>query len=109
MSFLQNKEDLSDFTYSETMLMKENMEKEKAGKNLGEDVFQQDSKPKKVKHRAATDNEKTKLHEARYHRLQLCHPKEYFHPIPKKRDEIIRNFPMEHYSMQGQVPGRLHN
>jgi hypothetical protein len=106
-------DDFSDFTYGETIIMKENLEKEKARKNLGEDVFQQDSKPKKVKHKAATDNGKTKLHEARYHRLRLCHPKEYFHPIPKKRDEIIRNF-FSHGELQyagassASTKGRLH-
>jgi hypothetical protein len=33
--------------------------------------------------------------------------------MPKKREEIIRSFPMDHYGVQGQVPaaviGKLHN
>ncbi len=53
----------SDFTFGETMIMKENLEKEKARKNLGEDIFQQDRKP--------TNKGKTELHEGRYHRLPL--------------------------------------
>jgi hypothetical protein len=106
-------EHFHDYSYADAMIMKENMEKEKAKRNLGEDVFQQDSKPKKVRHKAKTDNGTTKLHEARHHRLPLCHPKEYYKKVPKKRDEIIRNFPMDHYGVQGQVPaatiGKLHN
>jgi hypothetical protein len=83
------------------------MEKEKKRRDLGEDVCQQDSKPKKIKHKAATDNGTTKLHEARYHRMPICHPKEYYHKMPKKREEIIRSFPMDHYGVQGQVPAAV--
>ncbi len=43
----------------------------------------------------------------------MVHPKEYFKNIPTKRDVIVRNFPMEHYGVAGQVSdtavGRLHN
>jgi hypothetical protein len=110
---LQTMEDFEDFTYGEAMIMKDNMEKEKKRRDLGEDVCQQDSKPKKIKHKAATDNGTSKLHEARYHRMPICHPKEYYHKMPKKREEIIRSFPMDHYGVQGQVPaaviGKLHN
>jgi hypothetical protein len=88
---LQTMEDFEDFTYGEAMIMKDNMEKEKKRRDLGEDVCQQDSKPKKIKHKAATDNGTSKLHEARYHRMPICHPKEYYHKMPKKREEIIRS------------------
>ena len=89
------------------------LEEEAKKQNLGDDVFSRDSKPKKVKHKAQTDNGTSKLHLARYHRQPLTHPKHWYHQVPQKRTEIIRNFPQEQYGMHGQVSdttiGRLHN
>jgi hypothetical protein len=100
-------------SFLEIMKLKEQIAGEEDKRGLGQEVFQRDGVPKKIKHKEQTDNGRTKLHPARYHRLPLVHPKEYFKHIPKKRDVIIRNFPMEHYGMSGQVSestiGRMHN
>jgi hypothetical protein len=111
--FLQTWQGCADFSVSEIQDMQSKMEKEAEKQNLGEDIFNRDSKPKKIKFKAQTDNGTSKLHEARYLRPPIAQPKDYFGKILQKRTEIIRNFPMEHYGMQGQVPdatiGRMHN
>ena len=110
---MQTWQGCADFSVSEIQDMQSKMEREAEKQNLGEDLFNRDSKPKKIKFKAQTDNGISKLHEARYLRPPICQPKEYYDKIPQKRTEIIRNFPMEHYGMQGQVPdatiGRMHN
>jgi hypothetical protein len=82
-------------------------------KNLGEEVFAKDGKPEKIHFKAKTDNGVNKLHLARTLRLPVAHPKHWFKIIPKKRDEIVRNFPMDHLGLTGHIPddviGRLHN
>jgi len=89
------------------------MTAEDVKKNLGQEIFQKDGKPKKVKYKAQSDNGTTKLHLARFGRPPLSHPKEYYKHVPKKHDVIIRNFPMEHLGLTGQVSentvGKLHN
>jgi hypothetical protein len=111
--FLQTWQGCADFSVSEIQDMQSKMEKEAEKQNLGEDIFNRDSKPKKIKFKAQSDNGISKLHEAGYLRPPICQPKEYNDKIHQKRTEIIRNFPMEHYGMQGQVPdatiGRMHN
>ena len=111
--YLQKKSGIGQMTFNDLMSLKEQIGKEEGNRNLGQEIFRQDGVPKKIKHKAQTDNGRSKLHLARYHRLPLVHPKEYFKDIPTKRDVIVRNFPMEHYGVSGQVSetaiGRLHN
>jgi hypothetical protein len=83
-------------------------------KNLGQEVFSKDGKPEKVHFKAKTDNGVNKLHQARGLRLPIAHPKHWFKlVVPKKRDAIIRNFPMDHLGLTGHIAddilGKLHN
>jgi hypothetical protein len=93
--------------------MKTECNREAERRNLGEDIFLRDGKPKKKRFKAQTDDGKTKLHEVRFYRLPIAHPKEYYKKVPRKHDVVIRNFPMEHYGVQGQVKddviGKMHN
>ena len=111
--YLQTWQDCADYSMLGIQSLRTQLEKEAEKQNLGDDVFSRDSKPKKIKHKAQTDNGTTKLHLACYHRQPLTHPKHWYHQVPQKRTEIIRNFPQEQYGMQGQVSdttiGRLHN
>jgi hypothetical protein len=95
------------------MGMKNECEREAARRNLGEDIFLRDGKQKKIRFKAQSDNGTTKLHEVRFLRLPTVHPKEYFKRVPRRRETIIRSFPLEHYGAQGQVSdvviGKLHN
>jgi hypothetical protein len=95
------------------MGMKTECTREAERRNLGEDIFLRDGKPKKIRYKAQTDNGTTKLHEARFNRPPLVHPKEYYKLVPRKREPVIRNFPLDHYGIQGQVSdaviGKLHN
>lgn len=112
-SFMQTWLDCGDYTVLEMLAMKTQVSEEDQKRNLGQDIFMRDSKPRKKKFKAQTDNGKTKLHQARFLRPPLCPPKDYYGQIPRKRNEIIRNFPMDHYGVQGQVSdttiGKLHN
>jgi hypothetical protein len=111
--YLQTWQDCADYSMLGIQSLRTQLEKDAEKQNLGDDVFSRDSKPKKIKHKAQTDNGTTKLHLARYHRQPLTHPKHWYDQVPQKRTEIIRNFPQEQYGMQGQVSdttiGRLHN
>ena len=83
-------------------------------KELGEAVFSRDAVLKKVKYKAKTDNGFKKLHPARVCRQPLAVPSEWYGKlVPRKREHIIRNFPLEHYGMAGQVSekvlGKAHN
>jgi hypothetical protein len=83
-------------------------------KNLGQEVFSKDGKPEKIHFKAKTDNGVNKLHQARGLRLPIAHPKHWFKlVVPKKRDAIIRNFPMDHLGLTGHIAddilGKLHN
>jgi hypothetical protein len=90
-------------TFTELMNLKEHSAGEEDKRNLSQEVFQCDGVPRKIKHKVQSDNRRAKLHLVRYHRLPLVHPNEYFKEIPKKRDVILRNFPMDHYRITGQV------
>jgi hypothetical protein len=76
-------------------------------------VFAKDGKPEKIHFKAKTDNGVNKLHLTRALRLPVAHPKHWFNMIPKKRDEVVRNFPMDHLGLTGHIPddvmGKLHN
>jgi hypothetical protein len=111
--YLQTWQDCADYSMLGMQSLRTQLEKDEEKQNLGDNVFSRDSKPKKVQHKAQTDNGTTKLHLARYHRQHLTHPKHWYHQVPQKLTEIIRNFPQEQYGMHGQVSdttiGRLHN
>jgi len=82
-------------------------------RNLGEEVFSKDSKPQKIRFKARSDDGVKKLHPARNLRLPLAHPKYWFKSVPKKREAIIRNFPMDHLGLTGHIAddtiGKMHN
>ena len=82
-------------------------------KNLGDEVFSKDGKPEKIHFKAKTDNGVSKLHPARGLRLPIAHPKHWFKLVPKKRDAVVRNFPMDHLGLTGHIAddvlGKLHN
>jgi hypothetical protein len=111
--YLRKKSGIKGRTLAELLAIKEHMSAEDLKKNLGQEIFQRDGVPKKVKYKAQSDNGTTKLHPARFNRPPLSHPKEYYKLVPKKHDVIIRNFPMDHLGLNGQVSeatiGKLHN
>jgi hypothetical protein len=57
-------------------------DKEAERRNLGEDIFQRDGVTRKIRFKAQSDNGTTKLHLARYLRLPLVHPKDYYKNMP---------------------------
>jgi len=65
------------------------------------------------RYKAAVDDGKKKLHRARWNRQPLVPPDVFYGRTPKKRDTIVRNFPMEHLGITGEVSetviGHLHN
>jgi hypothetical protein len=86
------------------------LEKEKK-ENLGEEVFAKDARHPKTKYKKMSDDGRKRLHTAR--RLPIVPPHKYYGKTPKKRNAVIRNFPMEHYGITGQISettiGMLHN
>ena len=83
-------------------------------KELGEEVFSRDAVLKKTKYKAGSDNGFKKLHPARGCRQPLAVPSQWYSKlIPRKREHVIRNFPLEHYGMAGQISekvlGKAHN
>jgi hypothetical protein len=111
--YLQKISGIGTQTLAELLFLKAEIEKVEDKRNLGQEIFQRDGVSKKIRHKAQSDNGSTKRHPARYHRQVLLHPKEYYKEVPTKREVVIRNFPMEHLGMTGQVSdstvGRLHN
>jgi hypothetical protein len=95
------------------MAIKKQVGKEELRKNLGEEAFARDAKTKKIRYKAMSDDGKRRFHLARWNRQPLVPPEEYYHKIPKKRDTIVRNFPMEHLGISSQIPdivlGYMHN
>jgi hypothetical protein len=93
-SFMQTWLDCGDYTVLEMLAMKTQVGEEDQKRNLGQDIFMRDSKPKKKKFKAETDNGKTKLHGARFLRPPLCPPKDYYttgsHAKGMKLSEISR-------------------
>jgi hypothetical protein len=86
---------------------------EEEKKNLGEEAFTRDAKARKTKYKAKTDDGKKRLHPARWNRQPLIPPEDFYKKVPKKRETVIRNFPMDHLGVAGQVPdtvvGHMHN
>jgi hypothetical protein len=111
--FLRTIEGVADYSMAELIAMKKEYGVECDRRNLGEDIFLRDGKPKKIKFKVQTDDGKQKLHKVRFLRPPIAHPKEYYKSIPRKRETVIRNFPMDHLGVQGLVQdaviGKLHN
>jgi len=101
-------------TLDALLLTKSNMDKIEEKKNLGEEVFSKDGKPEKIRYKKQSDNGINKLHPARGNRLPIDHPKNWFKKlVPKRREVIIRNFPMDHLGLTGKISdttwGKMHN
>jgi hypothetical protein len=111
--FLQTIKGCADHTIEAVMGFKVQYDKEAERRNLGEDIFQRDGVTRKIRFKAQSDNGTTKLHLARYLRLPLVHPKDYYKNMPSRRDVVVRNFPMDHYGLTGQIKddviGKVHN
>jgi hypothetical protein len=100
-------------TLDELLRLKKEIDGEEGKKNLGEEVFSKDGKPEKFTFKKQSDNGVNRLHPARGLRQPLAHPKHWFKSVPKKRESVIRNFPMDHLGLTGKVSdvaiGKLHN
>jgi hypothetical protein len=100
-------------TLDELLRLKKEIAGEDEKKNLGEEVFSKDGKPEKFTFKKQTDDGVKRLHPARGLRQPLAHPKHWYKMVPKKRDSIIRNFPMDHLGITGKVSdvaiGKMHN
>jgi len=110
---LRRKKGIGNRTLDELLRYKSTLEKEKEKRNLGQEVCSRDMKPQKVYYKAQSDDSVKKFHLSRFERQPLTHPKNYFHLIPKKREVVVRNFPMDHLGITGQVSeeviGKMHN
>ena len=110
---LRKKKGLGTSTLADMLALKRELDTEETKKNLGEEVFSKDGKPDKVRYKAQSDNSSSKLHPARFNRQPLVHPKEFYHQVPKRREVVVRNFPMEHLGLTGKVSeaviGKMHN
>jgi len=104
---------LKNMSLDEFLRVKKEIIGEEEKKNLGEEAFTRDGKARKTRYKKGSDDGKRKLHSARWNRQPLVPPEEFYRKIPKKRDTVIRNFPMEHLGIAGQVPdsvlGHMHN
>jgi hypothetical protein len=111
---LRKRENLRGRDLDSLMRLKREMEKVEEKKELGDEVFTRDATLKKTKYKAKSDDGYKKLHPARACRQPLGVPSEWYGVlIPKKREQVVRNFPLEHYGMAGQVSekilGKAHN
>ncbi len=110
---LRKKKVVGRYSLDELMkYQKQIIEKEKK-ENLGEEVFAKDAGNPKTKYKKMSDDGRKRLHTARWNRLPIVPPHKYYGKTPKKRTAVIRNFPMEHYGITGQISettiGMLHN
>jgi hypothetical protein len=111
---LQKKKNVYTQTLDAILKTKEQLDKIESKENLGEEAFSKDGKPEKVRYKAQTDNGIDKLHPARGNRLPIDHPKHWFKKlVPKRRETVIRNFPMDHLGLTGKISeatlGKMHN
>ena len=111
---MQKKKNVYTQTLDAILKTKEQLDKIENKENLGEEVFSKDGKPEKVRYKAQSDNGVDKLHPARGNRLPIDHPKHWFKKlVPKRRETVIRNFPMDHLGLTGKVSeatlGKMHN
>jgi hypothetical protein len=104
---------LLNFTVDGFIKVKKQIEKEEERKNLGEEACAKDGMTRTVRYKAKKDDGKKKLHLARWNRQPLVPPEDFYAKVPKKRETVIRNFPMDHYGIASQVPdlvlGHMHN
>jgi hypothetical protein len=100
---LQSKDVVKKLSLGKLMKYKEIYEKEAEKQGLGAALYGKDSKPRKTRFKSGTDDGHTRLHKARFCRLPLSAPKKYFKNMPKRRDEISRHFPLEHYGAENTV------
>ena len=111
--YLKNRNNLGNMTVGEAIQLKEKLDAKNAKEHLGEEVFSKDGKPQSIRYKEQSDNSVSKFHPARFNRQPLTHPKNFYKHIPKKRETIVRNFPMDHLGLTGQVPdtvlGKMHN
>lgn len=110
---LKKKNVVYGMTLSELLAYKKETVSVEDKKNLGEEVFARDCKPEKIRYKAQTDDGVLRLHPARSNRQPLSHPKNWYKTVPKKREVIIRNFPMDHLGLTGHIQettiGKMHN
>jgi hypothetical protein len=110
---LQKKSVVGRYSLDVLMKYQARLDEKEKKENLGEEVFAKDARYPKTKYKKMSDDGKKKLHTARWNRLPLVPPQKYYGKTPKKRNAVIRNFPMEHYGITGQIPeatvGHLHN
>jgi len=111
---LRKRKNLRGRDLDSLMRLKREMEKVEEKKELGDEVFTRDAVLKKTKYKAKSDDGFKKLHPARGCRQPLSVPADWYGDlIPKKREQVVRNFPVEHYGMAGQVSekviGKAHN
>jgi len=100
---LQNKKIVQRMEVGDVLEIKRCMEEEGKKSGMGTAVFGRDMKAKKIRYKQMTDDGVKRLHPARCSRLPLAPPKKYWKMMPKKRDEVHKHFPMEHYGVDGQV------
>jgi hypothetical protein len=70
---------------------------------MGAALYGKDLKGKRQKFKSGSDDGHTRLHKARFCRMPLSRPKKYYKLVPKRRQEIFRHFPLEHYGADNQV------
>jgi len=111
--YLTKKRLIGNTTLNEAIMLKSTLDAKASKENLGEEVFSKDGKPATKRYKKKSDNSTSKLHAACFNRQPLTHPKNFYHMVPKKRVPIVRNFPMDHVGLTGQVSenliGKLHN
>jgi hypothetical protein len=112
-SDLQKRKNVYLYRLDELLKLKTEIYAVEDKKNLGEEVFSRDGKPEKIRYKSQTDDGVKKLHPARTNRQPLSHPKSWYNIVPKKRETVIRNFPMDHLGLTGHITevtiGKMHN
>jgi hypothetical protein len=100
---LQNKKIATRLSLGKLMRYKELFEKEAEKQGMGAALYGKDMKLKKQRYKKFTDDGYAKLHAARFCRQPLAPPKKYYRRVPKRRDEIFRHFPLDHYGAENAV------
>jgi hypothetical protein len=110
---LRKKKVVGRYSLDELMKYQAQMLEKEKKENLGEEVFAKDARHPKTRYKKMSDDGRKRLHTARWNRLPIVPPHKYYGKTPKKRSAVIRNFPMEHYGITGQISettiGMLHN
>jgi hypothetical protein len=100
---LQNRKIVQKLSLGKLMRYKEIYEKEAEKQGMGAALYGKDMKCKKTTFKRCSDDGVQKLHKARFCRMPLAQPKKYYKQVPKRRQEIFRHFPLEHYGADNQV------